>query len=116
MTERPGSGKRNNASRAAGCGHVNQTLVRGTAEFQGNILQTFDERTVDQDRKRIQNLIGDLAAGASAWNQIAVIDITGIRPDILGGKAFFEFADQRQECSLIDRLERSPPRSDKPLM
>lgn len=95
-----------NGAAASRSGHVDQPLIRGTAEAQGNIVQCLHVPSVHEDIEKIEDLCGHLTARMRAWRCQLLVRKAGKRPHGFLRVGFPHTAKKRKKCALIRRLKR----------
>ena len=81
------------------------SLVAASAEFQGEIFFGFDELAVYEGIDTGEHLVSVFGVDFSAGDEVYIIEISGVAPDIFLRVAFFDLLQESCEFFLILRLK-----------
>ena len=84
---------------------MQDSLVAASAEFQGEIFFGFDEFAVYEGVDAIEHLIRVFGVDFSAGDEIYIIEVSGVAPDIFLRVAFFDLLQESCEFFLVLWLE-----------
>ena len=84
---------------------MQDSLVAASAEFQGEIFFGFDEFAVYEGVDAIEHLIRVFGVDFSAGDEIYIIEVSGVAPDIFLWVAFFDLLQESCEFFLVLWLE-----------
>ena len=89
------------------CFHINDALVGGAAEAQGDIFECFDVSSIYQNVDERKHFIGDLASWvASLFPKLTVKGKSRKTPNRFIGAFLAEAMQKRNKGSLVLRLKR----------
>ena len=84
---------------------MKDSLVAASAEFQGEIFFSFDELAVYEGIDTGEHLVSVFGVDFSAGDEVYIIEISGVAPDIFLRVAFFDLLQESCEFFLILWLE-----------
>lgn len=84
---------------------MQDSLVAASAEFQGEIFFGFDELAVYEGIDTGEHLVSVFGVDFSAGDEIYIIEVSGVAPDIFLRVAFFDLLQESCEFFLILWLE-----------
>ena len=84
---------------------MQDSLVAASAEFQGEIFFGFDELAVYKGIDAGEHLVSVFGVDFSARDEVYIIEISGVAPDIFLRVAFFDLLQESCEFFLILWLE-----------
>mgnify|MGYP001709561216 FL=1 len=84
---------------------MKDSLVAASAEFQGEIFFGFDELAVYEGIDTGEHLVSVFGVDFSAVDEVYIIEISGVAPDIFLRVAFFDLLQESCEFFLILWLE-----------
>lgn len=84
---------------------VKDSLVAASAEFQGEIFFGFDELAVYEGIDTGEHLVSVFGVDFSAGDEVYIIEISGVAPDIFLRVAFFDLLQESCELFLVLRLK-----------
>ena len=84
---------------------MKDSLVAASAEFQGEIFFGFDELAVYEGIDTGEHLASVFGVDFSAGDEVYIIEISGVAPDIFLRVAFFDLLQESCEFFLVFWLE-----------
>ena len=84
---------------------MQDSLVAASAEFQGEIFFGFDEFAVYEGVDAIEHLIRVFGVDFSTVDEVYIIEVSGVAPDIFLWVAFFDLLQESCEFFLVLWLE-----------
>ena len=90
-----------NAACRTGFGQVDEALVGGAAKTKGNVFQFLYELSVHQHVDEGEQLVSDLAPGPAFPQQVALIPIAGVGPDVLLRETLPHPAQEGEQGALV---------------
>ena len=98
---------------------MKDSLVAASAEFQGEIFFGFDELAVYEGIDTGEHLVSVFGVDFSAGDEVYIIEISGVAPDIFLRVAFFgnlsrTFFKNGRSARWFSGSKGSPPRRENP--